>query len=194
MARDYKYRANTRKKKPLTTKVIWWKWILIVLLICLFISFLVFLANSTPESPQKTQSTKLTSAPKKNKQTKVIPKHQDKKPDDPQYVFYSILSEEESVVPDFEIKTRSREELIGKIKASKYLIQAGSFREASEADKLKARLTLLNYQPRIEKATVKNTQWNRVKLGPFSSPSQVASIKKRLRQSGIDVIVTEVKR
>ena len=127
MARDYKYRANTRKKKPLATKVIWWKWILIVLLICLFISFLVFLANSTPENPQKTQSTKSTSIPKKNKQTKIIPKHQDKKPDDPQYVFYSILSEEESVVPDFEIKTRSREELIGKIKASKYLIQAGLF-------------------------------------------------------------------
>jgi cell division protein FtsN len=194
MARDYKYRANHSKKKPQPTKVAWWKWVLIVFLICLFISFLVFLANSAPDNSQKKQPTKLTSIPKKHKSAKKIPKHQDKKPEEPQFVFYSVLTEEETVVADHEINTRSREEKFGKIKASKYLIQAGSFREASEADKLKAQLTLLNFHPRVEKAKVKHTVWNRVRLGPYSHPSKVASIKKQLKKSGIDVIVTEIKR
>ncbi len=194
MARDYKYRANSSKKKPQATKVAWWKWLLIVLLICLFISFLVFLTNSTPESPPKKQASKSTPVAKKIKQSKVTPEHQDKKPKAPSYVFYNLLVKEETVVPDYEIKIRTREELVGKIKPSKYIIQAGSFRDTAEADKLKALLTLLAYQPRIEKAKVKNTVWNRVKLGPFSRPTQVSSITKRLKQNGIDVIVTEIKK
>lgn len=195
MARDYKYRANRSKKKPQTNKVTWWKWVLILVLICLFTSFLVFLTNSSPESSKKKQVPKLapSSLPKKNKSVKTTPKHQDKKTKDPEFVFYSVLTEEESIVADHEIKTRSREERFGKIKARKYLIQAGSFKEASEADKLKARITLLGFHPRVEKAKVKSTEWNRVRLGPFSQPSNVAKIKQRLRKSGIDVIVTELK-
>lgn len=206
MARDYKYRANRNKKKQKPTRVAWWKWLLIILLICLFISFLVFLSDNTSESTQKKQQTKSVSVSKKTKtvkpktapktktKAKAKAKRQDKKPEAPQYVFYRVLSEEEVIIDDHEIKTRSREERLGKNKTSKYLIQAGSFREIAEADKLKARLTLLGFQPRIEKAKVKNTVWNRIRMGPYTHPSKVASEKKRLKDNGIDVIVTEVKK
>jgi len=186
MARDYKYRANQSKRKPQQTKVAWWKWVLVLLLISVFIFFLVFLDNSAPEENNKTLPVS-----KKSKPTK--PKRQNKKPEQPRFDFYTILPETEIIVPDYEINTRSREEQLGKSKSTKYLMQAGSFRDFSEADKLRARLALMGIESRVEKARVGNATWNRVKMGPYSQSSSVSTIKKRLKSNGIDVIVTETK-
>ncbi len=189
MARDYKHRANTRKKKRPT--VAWWKWLAVIILLALFVFFLNFLSNVTPEIVQKqqTRSIAVVKAPKKI--TK--PKHQDVVPKDPEFNFYTILTEEEVVVPEYEINTRSREEKVGKQKKTKYLMQAGSFRNFVEADKLKAHLALLGIESRIEKATIGDTIWNRVRMGPFKSASNVAEIKKQLKENGITAKVTEMK-
>lgn len=192
MARDYKDRANPRKKSRSTSRVAWWKWIAVIILIALFLFFLNFLSNVTPEIVQK-QQTKSISIEKKPKKTKQPPKHQDKIPKEPEFNFYTILTEEEVVVPEYEINTRIREEKIGKTKETKYLMQAGSFRNFKEADKLKAHLALLGIESRIEKATVGDVIWNRVRMGPFKSPSNVAKIKKQLKENGITAKVTEMK-
>jgi cell division protein FtsN len=138
MARDYKYRAAQNRKKSKQTSVVWWKWVLIVVLISLFVYFLVFLSNSTPED-KSGKKTKSITFSKQSKKSKPAPKHQNKKPEEPRFDFYTILPETEIIVPDYEINTRSREEKFGKAKTSKYIIQAGSFRDFSEADKLRAR-------------------------------------------------------
>ncbi len=193
MGRDYKYRANQKRRKPQQPKVAWWKWGLIFSLIALFAYFLFFLSNSTPKN-KTTQQTKTVPVIKKAQKPKpVVPKHQNKKPVEPRYDFYTILPETEIIVPDYEINTRRREEQLGKGKVSKYLIQAGSFREFSEADKLRAQLALMGIESRVEKATIGNVIWNRVKMGPYSQSSSVSIIKKRLRNNGIDVVVTEIK-
>jgi cell division protein FtsN len=192
MARDYKYRASQNRKKSQKTSVAWWKWIVIIILISLFVFFLIFLSNSTPKTKSE-QQTKSISTSKQTKKTKSPPKHQNKKQKEPRFDFYTILPETEIIVPDYEINTRSREEQFGKAKTSKYIIQAGSFRDFSEADKLRARLALMGIESRVEKAKVGKATWNRVKIGPYSRSSSVSSIKKRLKRNGIDVIVTEIK-
>ncbi|MEE9337202.1 MAG: hypothetical protein V3U87_03915 [Methylococcaceae bacterium] len=40
---------------------------------------------------------------------------------------------------------------------------------------------------------VGNVTWNRVVMGPYTQPSKVSNIKKRLRKKGIDTRVTEIK-
>jgi cell division protein FtsN len=185
MARDYKHRAQSKKVVAKKNGVAWWKWGLIVLLISVFAGFLIFLRSTKPV----TGNVAISSVKKKPKVVK--PKHQDKVAEEPHYDFYTILPEAEVVVPDYEIKTRAREELVGKAKVSRYLIQAGSFREFSEADKLRARLALMGIESRVEKARIGNVVWNRVKMGPFTQSSSVSRIKARLRQNGIDAIVTE---
>ncbi len=191
MARDYKHRAQPKKAAPQKKSgIAWWKWLLVIVLIGVFAFFLNFLRNTAPETNQPAIS-KEPVAIQKPKKTPTKPKHQDKKPQEPRYDFYTILPETEVVVPDYEIKTRAREERVGKAKAARYIIQAGSFREFAEADKLRARLALMGIESRVEKAKVGNVVWNRVKMGPFTQSSSVSSIKERLRQNGIDVIVTE---
>ncbi|KAF3982323.1 MAG: SPOR domain-containing protein [Methylococcales symbiont of Hymedesmia sp. n. MRB-2018] len=194
MTRDYKHRANQNKKKPQQTFVAWWKWLLIIVLIAVFVYFLFFLSHSLPEIKDKQTSKKISISQKATKPKVNIPKRQNLKPKQPRFDFYTILPETEVVVPDYEIKTRSREEQFGKGKPSKYVIQVGAFREPAEADKLRARLALLGIESHVEKANVGNVIWNRVKMGPFSSSSSVSAIKTQLSQNNIDVIVTEIKK
>lgn len=192
MSRDYKYRANQKKKQPQQTSIAWWKWLLIVILITLFVAFLVFLSNSTPSDKPSTKKVEVASkTTKKVKPIKPISRKQ--KPEEPRFDFYTILPETEVIVPDYEIDTRSREEKFGKGKASKYLIQAGSFKNFAEADKLRARLALLGMESRVEKAKIGNVLWNRVKLGPYRYTSDISKTKKTLKNNGIDTIVIEVK-
>lgn len=112
-------------------------------------------------------------------------------PEEPRYDFYTILPQAETVVPDYEIQTRVREELVGKTKATKYVMQAGSFREAADAEKHKSKLALLGIESWIEKAKVGNVIWHRIKIGPYDNPSSVSTIKELLQKNGIGVIVTE---
>lgn len=192
MSRDYKNRAASQKnKKPQQQgSIAWWKWLVIVLLITVFAMFLSFLKNSTPETVKEEKTQTKTTLPKSTTKT---PKHQDQPIIKPKYDFYTILPETEIIVPDNEIKIRGREEFLGKRNKGNYNVQAGSFRHFNEADKLKAKLAFMGIESRIEKATVGGVTWNRIKMGPFSSSSQVSILKKRLKKNGVDIIVTEAK-
>ncbi|MCF7971408.1 MAG: SPOR domain-containing protein [Methylococcaceae bacterium] len=111
-----------------------------------------------------------------------------------QFDFYKILPEAEFVVPDYEVKTRKREELIGKVKeGASYSVQAGSFRNFKDADSLKAKLILMGFSPKIEKAPVKSVIWYRVKMGPYPRIGSVDAIKSRLTANGMDALVIELR-
>jgi cell division protein FtsN len=56
---------------------------------------------------------------------------------------------------------------------------------------MRAKLGLMGIEANIQKAKVDNTIRYRVKLGPFAQIASVNVINARLKQNGIDVIVTE---
>ena len=70
-----------------------------------------------------------------------------------------------------------------------YMLQAGSFRDFAQADKLKAQLALLGIEAKIEPAKIGDTRWNRVRIGPVTSIARLDSIRQRLRQNKIGVMV-----
>lgn len=191
MARDYKYRASQGNQR---NTIAWWRWGAVLLVIALFASALYLLDSSFEDNDVKKIIPTKKVEPVVKKVAKPKPKHQDKKPEQPRFDFYTILPETEVIVPEYEIKTRQREEKIGKAKPTKYLIQAGSFKDFTEADKLRARLALMGIESRVEKAKIGDTVWNRVKMGPYKRSASVLTIKKRLKSNGIDVIVTEFKK
>ena len=194
MARDYKHRAQRQKKATQRASVAWWKWLIVILLTVSFGTFLTTLKTSAPEDGNQTIRIPIEKSSKKEPEKKEPPKTA-KKPVNvsPRFDFYTILPETEVAVPDHEIKTRAREERVGKAKDTQYIMQAGSFRNYQEADKLKARLALMGIESRIEKAKVGGTTWNRIKIGPFSKISSVNKIRSQLRKNDIDTVVMEVK-
>lgn len=128
------------------------------------------------------------------------PVKQDEKPQEPRFDFYTILPSLEVIVPEHEIKARIREERLGtdkkkaiEKKGGKYIMQAGSFRDFVEAQRLRDKLIAMGVESRIEKAQVGEVVWNRIKIGPYSGMNTVMTIKTRLRNSGIDALVLEFK-
>ena len=76
-----------------------------------------------------------------------------------------------------------------------YLLQAGSFRNAADADNVRASLLLLNMHASIEKVTTgPNEVWHRVIVGPFSNTSDLGNARALLSQNGIDSIQVKKQR
>jgi SPOR domain len=143
-------------------------------------------AKLIAEQQAKAQAEKIAAANK--------PPRQDSIPVEPHFDFYTILPSVEVVIPDHEIKTRIREEKIGAgDKNLKYIMQAGSFRDSPDAEKLKAKLTAIGIESRVEKAQVGEVIWYRVKVGPYSGMTSVMAIKSQLRDNGVDAVVLEFK-
>ncbi|MCQ8128752.1 SPOR domain-containing protein [Methylomonas rivi] len=203
MARDYKHRvqnpsygsSRARNKKPPT---LWWRWLLVAALIVAFLVFLNMVRGMVAELiAGKPEAAASQPGPAVKQE---IPLQQQNPPaaepepvqaEEPRYDFYTILPQAETVVPDYEIQTRVREELVGKTKQAKYVMQAGSFREAADAERHKAKLALLGIESWVEKAKVGSVIWHRIKIGPYDNPSSVSTIKELLQKNGIGVIVTE---
>ena len=182
MTKDYKHRAHRSKPEP---RVSIWRWLVVGTLVGLFIFFLSFLRIGEPPKSQTAQP--LTKPAKKAKPVrKAIPAS---KPTKPRFDFYTILPEQEVEIPESEIKIRKREERLGRTKPEQYTLQAGSFRNFKDADKLKAQLALLGIEARIETANIGNTLWNRVKIGPYSTLAGVGKVRDQLRQNNIDSVV-----
>lgn len=188
MARDYKYRTQQHYRRTSAPKRgSEWRWLLVVLLVASFAAFLIYLRSFSPSATTTSDAKQVIV---KSKQPKAAPKP--RKTFEPTFDFYTILPEQEVVVSEPEIKTRAREESIGKNKDARYVIQAGSFRSRQDAEKVKAQLALMGIQANIETAKNGTTIWNRVKIGPLSKMTKVDAIRSRLHSHGIDAVVMQL--
>lgn len=110
---------------------------------------------------------------------------------DERYEFFTVLPEIEVVVPNGEIEQRAREnpEQPATPAGGSYLIQAGSFRSAADAEALKARLAMLGMVARIQSVTVNGESWHRVRLGPYDTARAADSARRQLTENGFESIV-----
>ncbi len=188
MPRDYKHRAN---RKPDTKPTPGWVWLLAGLAIGLFIAFLVFL-KSRPEQPQ-------LSAPLPKTETQDV--REVRKPDPvrippppkPRFDFYTILPEQEVVIPEREITGKPLQGLPQVEQPGTYLLQAGSFRKLEQADQLRAQLALLGLESDIQIVTINgNETWHRVRVGPFSELKELNGARTQLKENHIDAILLRI--
>jgi cell division protein FtsN len=67
------------------------------------------------------------------------------------------------------------------------ILQAGSFPNVSDAEKLKAKLALLGVEANIQTATIPDKGvWYRVRLGPYKSADEINRASSFLKQNGVD--------
>lgn len=108
----------------------------------------------------------------------------------PSFDFYEVLPEQDMEVDidPADLPQRSAEA------SSVYLLQAGSFRQAVDADRRRGELLLLGLEPRVEETQGSNGRWFRVVLGPFESRSAMAKARSLTAQQDIDTLLMERKR
>lgn len=106
----------------------------------------------------------------------------------PRYDFYTVLAEREVQIPDQELAEQARRESAAQAPAAqgqRYLLQAGAFADARDAEAVKARLALIGLKARVEAGQANGNTIHRVRLGPYASARELESAKQQLAESGI---------
>ena len=73
---------------------------------------------------------------------------------------------------------------VAKAPVTQFFLQAGSFRQQAEADRVRAQIILLGQDVRVESVKVRDEPWYRVLVGPFGSREQLNAAQKTLAASG----------
>lgn len=122
-----------------------------------------------------------------------------------QFDFYKVLPEKEVVIPNTELSAMAKAEQQKAAAANNasasaptvasaggtspseggYVLQVGAFPSASDADAMKAKLALQGFTARVQAVTLDGQVWNRVRIGPFASATQLQDVQKQLSAAGI---------
>ena len=123
-----------------------------------------------------------------------------------QFDFYKVLPEKEVVIPNAELSAMAKAEQQKAAAANNtsasanpgtggttsthggYVLQIGSFPDASKADATKAKLALQGFTAHVQTITLNGQTWNRVQIGPFASATQLQNVQKQLSAAGFHSI------
>ena len=72
--------------------------------------------------------------------------------------------------------------------SSDLVLQAGSFSEFTDADRRRATLALQGIESRIQRVTIDDKTYHRVRIGPIDDLDQLNVLRARLRAANIDVL------
>jgi cell division protein FtsN len=109
-----------------------------------------------------------------------------------QFDFYEMLPKFEVVVPERE-KAEAPDARPAPIeRPGAYVLQAGSYRNFADADRVRAQLALLGVESKIQRVSVDNDTWHRVRIGPIEDLKELNRTRDRLRQADIDALVIRV--
>lgn len=122
----------------------------------------------------------------------------DKKPateaDDPdqQFEFYEMLPKFEVVVPEKDGESRATRSTAPIEKPGAYILQAGSFRNSADADRVRAQIALQGVESKIVPYTIDDDTWHRVRIGPITNLQRLEETRSKLRQLKIEPLVIPV--
>lgn len=75
-----------------------------------------------------------------------------------------------------------------------YYLQAGAFREMSDAENTRAKLALLGFEAAISDRSTDAGTLHRVRVGPYDGPEAMNRARAKLLDSGIDVAIVRNQR
>ena len=115
-------------------------------------------------------------------------------PSKPRYDFFTVLPEMEVVVPEQELsrnadKAQPATQTTAGTVQDRYILQAGSFRNSTDAEQMKAQLALLGSMANVQVVTVNGETWHRVRIGPFQGARQADEMRRMLSDNNIDTLV-----
>jgi cell division protein FtsN len=211
MARDYK---TTRRRRPATTgprrsrarsttkrrrsrrQTPGWVWLLAGLGLGLGVAVGVYVYQQDSAPHHSPRATAPAKAAPTAKPAPTKPDNRDTAADGDKgshFDFYTLLPKMEVVIPDSAIEEANRN-LPQAEEDLAYVLQTGSFRNADDAEAMKAELALLGVEADIETVVINDREtWHRVRLGPFPSLAAVNPVRQDLRRHNIDFILLKVR-
>jgi cell division protein FtsN len=111
-----------------------------------------------------------------------------------QFDFYEMLPKYEVVIPEQDSRAGSAPAVVaGPVqKPGAYILQAGSFRNFKDADRVRALIAMQGVESKIQKVTIDKDTWHRVRVGPITNLQKLEDTRSKLRQAQIDALVIRV--
>lgn len=183
--------ARGASKPASNRQVPGWVWLFTGVVAGLFIAFLYHLAELrfNPDRP-------LAAKPEK-------PAAESKPATDssPRFDFYAVLPKMEVIVPkgddaesgDSNSSTKPQENR--NHAGEQYLLQAGSFRAAADADRRRAELILQGYNVNVQAVELSSGDtWHRVMIGPFDNINALHRAQDKMAAVGVETLPIKVKK
>ncbi len=108
------------------------------------------------------------------------------------YDFYDMLPKFEVVVPEKDKDVRPDTRSVPETRRGTYVLQAGSYKNFADADRVRAKLALQGIESKVQKVSVDSDTWHRIRIGPISKLDELNRLRQILRKADVDVLVIRV--
>ena len=107
---------------------------------------------------------------------------------EPRFTFYEMLPNFEVVIAEQEPEVTADRGPQAVVEPGVYVLQAGSFSTFEDADRRRAELALHGIESQIQRVTIDERTYHRVRIGPIEDLDKLNVTRSRLRQARIDVL------
>ena len=186
-----KKRSKRRRTSSRKQEYPGWVWMIFGLAIGLSVAFAIYVRDGQPASPPPAarQPASLESAIDDNGETPgATASAPAEEPKESRFTFYDMLPNFEVVIPEQEPDVRKDVEPRAVVTPGLYILQAGSFTRYEDADRRRAELALQGIESTIQRVTIDDKTYHRVRIGPTEDLDELNLLRSRLRAAQIDVI------
>lgn len=164
-----------------------WVWMLFGLSIGLAVAFAVYVKDRRPQpSAVAHEPASLQNALDENGEAEVA--ESKRPPPENRFTFYDMLPNFEVVIPEQEPDVAADVEPQAVVEPGIYVLQAGSFSAYNDADRRRAQLALQGIESKIQRVTIDDKTYHRVRIGPIEDLNELNVLRSRLRAAQIDVL------
>ena len=109
------------------------------------------------------------------------------------YDFYDMLPNFEVVVPEKDKDVKRDLPAAAKIeRPGVYVLQAGSYRNESDAERVRAQLALQGISAKVQRVAVDTDVWHRVRIGPVNNLDELNKLRRQLQAAEVDALVIRI--
>lgn len=181
-------KTRRRTRKPAQSDYPGWLWMLFGLAIGLSVAFAVHMKDRAPAdrpAPRAEPASLQSAIDDNNEQAAAtsVPEPREKR-----FTFYDMLPNFEVIIPEQEPDVAADNAPQAVVEPGIYVLQAGSFSEYADADRRRAQLALQGIESKIQRVTIDDRTYHRVRIGPVDDLEELNLLRSRLRAAQIDVL------
>jgi cell division protein FtsN len=150
----------------------------------LAVAFAIYINDRTPGVPVRPVAEQPANVDENNEQSDT----ELEEPPEARFDFYSLLPKFEVVIPEQERDVRVETSPQAVVEPGVYVLQAGSFSAYEDADRRRATLALQGIESKIQRVTIDDKTYHRVRIGPIDDLDELNLLRSRLREAKIDVL------
>ena len=154
------------------------------LTIGLSVAFAIYINDRTPGIPVRPVASQPMSIDDNNEQASSQPEE----PPEARFDFYSMLPNFEVIIPEHEPNVHAETGPQAVVEPGIYVLQAGSFTEYKDADRRRATLAMQGIKSKIQRVSIDDKTYHRVRIGPIDDLTELNVLRSRLREAQIDVL------